>query len=182
MAYVAGRGRRTGVPWKAFAGIGLVLGVAAALVRAKSTEPKARRVALIGDSYAVGLGPELQKLLPDFKFEGRVGVGTRSYVVPSWIGAFKPTLMLVSLGVNDGTDPQRNNYVEILRQLYAAGISNVVWIEPPTGTRFTPRLHNLLATLGVRVIPAVTTPLKTDQIHPKSYAPWAQAIARAVTT
>jgi hypothetical protein len=149
-------------------------------MRAKRSEPKARRVALIGDSYAVGLGPELQKLLPDFKFEGRVGAGTHSYLVPSWIAAFKPTLVLVSLGVNDGADPHRNDYVEILRQLYATGLSNIVWIEPPVGPRFTLRLHNLLATLGVRIIPAVTTPLATDRLHPSSYVPWAQEIARAV--
>jgi lysophospholipase L1-like esterase len=100
--------------------------------------------------------------------------------VPSWIAAFKPSLVLVSLGVNDGADPQRNNYVEILRQLYATGLSNIAWIEPPADTRFTARLHNLLATLGVRIIPAVTTPLAADGLHPQSYAPWAQAIAQAV--
>jgi hypothetical protein len=169
-------------PWKAFAAGGLVLGVAALIFRPKTSEPKAQRVALIGDSYAVGLGPELAKLIPDFKFEGRVGVGTRSYVVPSWLAAFKPTLVLVALGVNDDTDPQRNNYVEILRQLYSTGISNVAWIEPPVGTRFTSRLHDLLATLGVRVIPAVATPLAADGLHPKSYAPWASEIAQAAVT
>jgi len=168
-------------PWKALAGGSLVLGVAVALMRAKRSEPKAPRVALIGDSYAVGLGPELAKLFPDFKFEGRVGVGTRSYVVPSWISAFKPTLMLVSLGVNDGAAPHRNNYVEILRQLYAAGVQHVVWIEPPASRHFTPQLHNLLATLGVPVMSSVTTPLAADGLHPQSYAPWAQDIARAVT-
>jgi hypothetical protein len=151
-------------------------------MRAKRSEPKARRVALIGDSYAVGLGPELAKLFPDFKFEGRVGAGTHSYVVPSWISAFKPALMLVSLGVNDGAYPHRNNYVEILRQLYAAGVSHVVWIEPPTSSYFKPQLHNLLATLGVPVMSSVTTPLASDSLHPTGtgYRVWAQEIAQAV--
>jgi hypothetical protein len=100
--------------------------------------------------------------------------------VPSWIAAFKPTLVLVSLGVNDCADPHRNNYVEILRQLYAAGVSHVVWIEPPTGPHFTPQLHNLLATLGVPVMSSVRTPLAADGLHPQSYAPWAKDIAKAV--
>ena len=54
------------------------------------------RVALIGDSYAVGLGPELAKLLPNFKYEGHVGTNTRQWAAHSkncgecgdWLTAF----------------------------------------------------------------------------------------------
>lgn len=168
-------------PWKAFAAGGLVLGTAAFVLRTKQAEPKAARIALIGDSYAVGLGPELKKLLPDFESEGRVGAGTRSYVVPPWLATWKPALALVSLGVNDGQRPDRNNYVEIIRQLYAAGVKQIVWIPPPEGVR-APQLRELLGTLGVRVLPATNTPLAGDGVHPRSYGPWAREIANARAT
>lgn len=168
-------------PWKAFAAGGLVLGVASFILRTKHSEPKARRVALIGDSYAQGLGRELKKLLPDFKYEGVQGIPARRYVVPAWVATFKPDLMLVSLGTNDGQNPDRNDLIEVVRQLHAAGIrtsENIVWLAPPNGVN-VPRLRDLITTLGVRVMPAPTTPL--SNLHPIDYAPWAREIAQAVT-
>jgi hypothetical protein len=66
------------VPWLAVAGLALgAIGVATASVARQRSEQRtvlaARRIALIGDSYAVGLGPELAKLLPNFTYTGQVG-------------------------------------------------------------------------------------------------------------
>lgn len=174
-------------PWKAFAAGGLVLGGLAALLRAsspKSTSPK--RVALIGDSYAVGLGPELAKLLPTFKAAGVVGTNTAQWAAHSaacgtcgdWLTAFKPDVVLVSLGVNDAAMPNSANYQTIVRGLHGLG-ARVVWIEPPAGVN-APAVRSIIESLGVATVPATTTPLASDELHPISYAPWAREIVTTV--
>lgn len=176
-------------PWKAVAAGGAALGVAgaAALIagskKSQAILPAAQRVALIGDSYAVGLGPELAKLLPDIRGEGHVGVSTAGWLdhTPSygdWLPAFKPTLTLVSLGVNDGTAPNPANYQAIVRALHGIG-SRVVWVEPPAGVS-APAVRDAIASLGVATIPATQTPLAADGLHPANYVPWAAEIAQAI--
>ena len=59
-------------PWKALAvGGGVLSAIGAAVLLGSKKKAAAsgssQRIALIGDSCAVGLGPELEKLLPDFK-------------------------------------------------------------------------------------------------------------------
>jgi lysophospholipase L1-like esterase len=177
-----------GVPWKALGGIGLVLGVTVAILRAKRSESKAPRVALIGDSYAEGLGPELAKLLPDFKFEGHQGTNTSQWAHGSqkcgecgaWLTSFKPDIVLVSLGVNDGTAPNPANYQILVRGLHGLG-ARVVWIEPPAAVN-SPAMRAVIASLGVSTVPAPTLPM-ANSLHPTTpdgYRIWAQEIARAV--
>ena len=172
-------------PWKAVAIGGAVLGAVGIAVAATRKPTKLGRVALIGDSYAVGLGPELAKLFPDFKFEGHVGTTTWQWAnhneacgaCGDWLTAYKPDVVLVSLGVNDGNSSNTGHYQTIVNSLQKIG-ARVVWIEPPaavsTKSRYT------IATLGVPVIPGTTTQLASDGLHPQSYAPWAQQIAEAI--
>ena len=172
-------------PWKAVAAGGAVLSAlgAAVLIGGKKKQA-AQRIALIGDSYAVGLGPELAKILPDFRYEGVVGVGTAGWLnhTPSyagWLPAFQPTLVLVSLGVNDGPAPNPANYQAIVQALHGIG-ARVVWIEPPAGVN-TPAVRNVIASLGVQTVPATRTPLGPDGVHPATgYSQWAREIAQAV--
>lgn len=176
------------IPWKPIAIGGAVLGGIGALVlvtrRSFPTPP--RRVALIGDSYAVGLGPELAKLFPEFKFSGVVGTNTSQWAHHSsacgscgdWITAFAPAVVLVSLGVNDGTAPNPANYQTIVRGLHGIG-ARVVWIEPPAGVN-APAVRAAIASLGVSTVPATTAPLAADGLHPQSYVSWAQEIAEVV--
>src|SRR5258706_14040990 len=103
-----------GWPWGTVAAIGggfAALGLVALVKRSGSREPPPNpRVALIGDSYAVGLGPELAKRLPDFQFEGHVGTTTAQWATRApacgrrgaGVLASRPALVLVALGVNDG--------------------------------------------------------------------------------
>ena len=148
---------------------------------AKRTRPIGR-VALIGDSYAAGLGPELAKLLPDFKYDGRVGISTGGWLnctsCAPWLTSFKPDLVLVSLGVNDGDSPNSANYQAIVRALHGTG-ARVVWIEPPAGVR-NDAVRKTIESLGVPTVPATNSPLKSDGLHPKSYAPWANEIAHEI--
>jgi len=177
------------IPWKAVAVGGAIVGGIGTIVLANlKTSPGAspKRVALIGDSYAVGLGPELAKLFPEFRVEGHVGTNSAQWAAHSaacgscgdWLTTFKPDVVLVSLGVNDGTTPNARNYNDIVQGLHGLG-ARVIWIEPPARVD-TPAVRAVIASLGVPTVPATTMPL-ADRLHPTSYAPWAQEIATAVT-
>jgi len=170
-------------PWRAVAAGGLVLGTIGvlALVVRRPKEMAGRRVALIGDSYAVGLGPELAKLMPDFRGEGRIGAGTSSYRLPPWLAEFRPTIALVSLGVNDGARPNPANYQAIVQTLHGLG-ARVMWIEPPAGVN-APAVRTAIASLGVSTAPAPALTMAPDRLHPTSagYAAWAREIAAAAT-
>lgn len=178
-------------PWKIVAAGGLVLGATAFVVRTRSRShmrpPLPARVALIGDSYAVGLGPELAKLFPgEFKFEGRVGTNTAQWASHSskcvncgdWISTFKPDLVLIALGVNDGNAPNVSNYQTIVRGLHGLG-ARVVWIQPPSDV-WAPNVRNAIAALGVPTVPAPHAAMADDGLHPQSYVPWAREVAQAV--
>jgi len=179
--------------WKPIAIGGAVLGGIGLILLAKRNSTKStstpKRAGLIGDSYAVGLGPELSKLFPDFKYEGHVGTNTSQWAnhaaacgtCGDWLTAYKSDIVLVSLGVNDGTTPNMANYQRIVQGLQKIG-AKVVWIEPPAGVN-TPAVRAIIASLGVPTVPATTVPLATDHLHPAGtgYRTWAQEVARAVT-
>ena len=179
------------IPWIAAAG--LALGVAGVMA-SRQASPRAAtvpsRIALIGDSYAVGLGPELAKLLPGFTYAGREGSSTAQWAqwLPGWVAGYQPTLTIVSLGVN-GT-PNSADFHAVVAALGGVG-SRVVWIDPPAGVSVPgvnlSAIYQVIASLGVPVVPATTTPLRPEKIrdavaylHPQSYAPWAREIANAI--
>lgn len=172
-------GRR--IPWKAVAIGGAVLG-AAVLIASRRSKTTPRRVALIGDSYAVGLGPELAKYFPDFRFEGHVGTTTSNWArhtaacgqCGDWLTTFKPNVVFVSLGVNDGASINPTYYQSIVRGIQSLG-TRAVWIQPPAAVQTNAR--DVIATLGVQTVPGTTTPLSADGIHPSSYASWAAEVA-----
>lgn len=175
--------------WSVVAAVGAAAGVLGAtalvLTRRRGQLPTAqsKRVALIGDSYAVGLGPELAKRFKDFKYEGHVGISTSGWMncatCAPWLPDFKPSLVLVSLGANDGTSPNPPDYQAIVRALHGIG-ATVEWIMPPAGLANRVAVRDVIASLGVPVVPATQAPLGPDGIHPVSYAPWAAEIARAL--
>jgi len=178
-------------PWRALVAGGAALGVVGAIAASTRASPPIPvrqplgRVALIGDSYAVGLGPELEKLLPDFRHEGYVGTNTSQWAQHSsacgqcgdWLTAFRPDVVLVSLGVNDGSAPNPVYYQRIVRGLESIG-AKVVWIDPPAAVNTPSRA--VIASLGVPTIPATRSPLRSDGLHPLSYAPWAREIAEVL--
>ncbi len=186
-----GRRRDPDNRWSVVAAIGAaasVLGITALVGRRKTSTPAPTppaRVALIGDSYAVGLGPELAKQFNNFKYEGHVGISTAGWMncatCAPWLPDFKPDLVLVSLGANDGTSPNLADYQAIVRALHGIG-ARVEWIMPPAGLANRAAVRDVIAALGVPVVPATQTPLGPDGVHPVSYAPWAAEVARAVSS
>ena len=183
------------IPWKTVAIGSAIVGGVGVLVLAsrkpavREIAPPSSRVALIGDSYAVGLGPELQKLFPTFKFSGVVGTNTAQWASHSaacgscgdWLTTFKPDVVLVSLGVNDGATPNVRNYNDIVSALHGIG-ARVVWITPPAGVS-TPAVRKTIDLLGVAEVPATTVPLAADRLHPAGdgYRVWAREIASFIT-
>jgi len=148
--------------------------------RAKASET-AGGVALVGDSYAVGLGPQLEKLLPGLRYEGHVGSNTAQWASGAYgatLADFRPGTILVSLGVNDGQNPNVENY-RALVQRYQSGGARVIWIEPPLGIN-VPAVRNAIKSLGVKTVPARLMPMAADGIHPASYSGWAGEIATVV--
>ncbi len=168
-------------PWKALAAGGVIaggLGIVALVTRRSSTATLGR-VALIGDSYAAGLKPELTKLLPDFRGEGQTGISTLGWLscttCGAWLPAFKPNVVLVSLGVNDGSAPNLSAAQTIVQRLHGIG-ARVMWLEPPAGVQTAAR--SMIAALGVQTVPAMSMPL--SGIHPTDYGPWAEEIVRVL--
>lgn len=177
------------IPWKTVAIGGAIAGGLGAIVlaRRKTSPTPVGRVALIGDSYAVGLGPELTKLLPDFKYEGHVGSTTSAWSTHAsscgacgdWLTTFKPDTALVSLGVNDGATPNARNYNHIVSALHGIE-ARIVWIEPPANVHNIDAVRHAIASLGVATIPATAAPLSADGLHPRSYSAWAREISTAI--
>ena len=192
----------------ALAAGGLALGVAGVVATVASRSTRAasprilvpRRIALIGDSYAVGLGPELAKLLPQFKYEGHEGSNVSQWAARApactqedahfgaspgiaascgdWLETYQPNLTLVALGVNDGNAPNSANYHTIVSAIHGIG-SKVVWIEPPAGVGY-PAVRGAIGSLGVQTIAGAKLALRPDGVHPQNYATWARDIAQAI--
>jgi len=146
------------------------------LVLSKKAHEKVKtpRVALFGDSYAVGLTPFMGPGFSAFKGSGIVGLNTYQAKIPSWLSTFAPEVVLVSLGVNDGNAPSAANAQRIVQTLQAMG-AKVVWIQPPA-TVNTPA-HDMIASLGVPVVTAQFLPMAGDHLHPTQdgYRDWAWA-------
>jgi lysophospholipase L1-like esterase len=183
-------------PWKIIAAGGLALGITTFGVRLYNDKRKSlaqgapKRVALIGDSYAVGLGPELAKLIPSFKFEGHVGTNTAQWATHSskcgqcgdWIPDFKPDVVLVALGVNDSNAPNISNYQTIVRGLHGLG-ARVVWIEPPAEVNAL-AVRNAINALGVTTVPATRVSVASDKLHlhpsVAGYQTWAAEVLQTL--
>jgi len=170
-------------PWKKAIAVGSValtgLGALFLFGRKKEPEPIGR-VALIGDSYAVGLGPALKGglVLKEFMYEGHIGASTSRYrTLPIWLIEYKPRIVLVSLGVNEADSSTLANYQSIVRALHGIG-ARVVWIEPPAAVQTASRA--MIAALGVQTVPATTTPLAADGLHPRNYREWAGEIEKTI--
>lgn len=178
-------------PLLAGAGVLGAAAVVAAVVAQQRRDPSPSsplRVALIGDSYAVGLGPQLAQILPNFQYEGHVGTSTLQWAqhdpacgaCGDWLATSRPDLTLVALGVNDGDGADSANYEIVVDRLRGAG-SRVLWVEPPAGVSTpTSRVRQAIAGLGVATVPATATPMAADGVHPQQYGPWAREIASRI--
>lgn len=163
---------------------------------------RSTRLFLVGDSLAVGLAPPLRALAKDagIPFESLAKEGTRidqwaaSQVLKQKLEAFRPTLVLVSLGTNDeylsgdGGAKQAaatDTLLQLLRSPRADnyGLADVVWIGPPTLPK--PASNGVVAMIQSKLdsdhyFPSetLTIPRGPDKLHPtaKGYAGWSGAI------
>lgn len=142
--------------------------------------PRPKRVALIGDSLAVGLGPQLAKLAASanvpFQYEGHVGSTVAQWLATpswgSWVAGFAPSITLIELGTNDYLNPSPS--LAQYRQL-AAKFPGAVWVMPPVqpASALT-AVRAIISQVGVPVIPAMAgLQFGADGFHPLNYAPWA---------
>lgn len=174
--------------WRAIAAGGAVIGVVGIVALSRRKQTDYRRVALIGDSYAVGLGPELQNIFQEFRYEGHIGTNTAQWASHAgtcgqcgdWLTEYKPDVVLVSLGINDSA-PRQENYQAIVRALHGSG-ARVIWIKPPIGAHASSysAVRKAIDALGVATVPAPAVPMASDGIHPTSYSEWAKDVAHAV--
>jgi fermentation-respiration switch protein FrsA (DUF1100 family) len=158
---------------------GLVL-TGAALLAWLLWPKRPRRIALIGDSLAVGLGPQLAKLAAaagvPFQYQGQTGSTVAQWLAtPSWgawVPSFGPSTTLIELGTNDYLNPSPS--LAQYRQL-AGKFPNAVWIMPPDEPKAPmPQVRAVINQVGVPVIPEATgLSYGADGIHPSNYAAWA---------
>ena len=151
--------------------------------------PKGKRVALIGDSYAVGLTGPLGALAKTsgVPFQGQGVISTTPSQWASgaaacapcgnWVAGFGATTTIVSLGINDlgySPRPPVAPYQKIARSF-----PGVVWLLPPIMPNDKlAGVRSVVASLGVATIPAMTTGLSfaSDGIHLTDYRPLASFI------
>jgi lysophospholipase L1-like esterase len=191
-----------------YAGILTVGGVAAAAVLSGGP-PKIKpgmKIFLLGDSLAVGLTTPLQTLAQEHRvgFQAMAKEGTR---IDQWaqnaalfqaIQAFKPDLILVSLGTNDeymkldAYEKQGSHIRTLLSKLRA--FAPVVWIGPPrlpSSGSYTWTKSNGALQLIHENVPAshyfpsheLDIPRSPDLLHPnvKGAAGWAGEIWKFIT-
>lgn len=151
-----------------------------------------RRVALVGDSLGVGMGPPLRKLVEaeGAALDVRATVGTtiRQWARNPWLSevlARKPAVVVVSLGTNDLplAGDRTEDVKSIVRQVQTAG-AELAWVEPPTMPTLPDRgnvravLHAAVPAESLFPGPSVAFERAPDQIHatPRGYATLAEAV------
>lgn len=185
------------------AGVGLVSAVApsapVSTPRPSGGPPPLRlgpgaRVLLIGDSLAQGLKLPLQQLAGDakvpFAADGRQGSRIDQWNAEPWlqtiVTAFRPTLVLVSLGTNDmrmaaPAETQKAPLAALVAKLRAAA-PEVGWIMPPTMPFPDRGMRALLLSTGLPVFRSdqLTIQRAGDGIHPTAmgYGGWAGQVWR----
>lgn len=194
-----------------WAGLALAAGLGVSRLLGGPRIKKGMRVLLIGDSLALGLTPFFASLAKEsgVDFKAMATVGTR---IDQWaanpdlkalLAAFKPDLILVSLGTNDsfmqGADvvskqqAQLDKLYSVLTEWprssdYGLGPEYVVWIGPPVLPKPpSPGISKMIQdAAGSALSPRyyyfhserLDLPRGPDGLHPvpRGYAGWAGAI------
>jgi lysophospholipase L1-like esterase len=174
------------------AGAALLAVAAAASHRGPGRAATGRRVALVGDSYAVGLGPILVKLAAAdgvaFRFEGHIstrgeqwakGQAAAGHGAP-WLEGWGPTHVLVSLGANDAGASREamRPFYEALRDRFQAAGAQLVWLHPPKFSAAVSSAYDAIDALGVEVFHTeqLNLPIVANHPTPAGYGTWARAI------
>lgn len=178
-----------------YAGLALAAGVGVVSILSRPAEgvgaverrPSAgKRVLLVGDSLAVGLGPPLKRLASDrgvgVAYDGKPGTSVADWASLPTIekdlkrDRFDLVLVCVAGSPEASASALQRDMIAVVRKASAAG-AKVVWVQPPGAPQ---PAHAASAALGVPVFPtsALDVPLGPDGVHPTAigYAGWAGAL------
>lgn len=165
---------------------------AAVLVALASIAPAAprarRRVLLVGDSLAVGLGASARA--EGALVSARGGTVARQWITRGWFAAAlesaRPELVLVSLGTNDAAGQVDAGtfaaQVAQLEQLARARGARVVWLFPPPMPYSLDAIRAGLSRAEADTLDAPAGLARAaDRVHltPAGYAAWWRAVAPA---
>lgn len=169
----------------------LALVVVAVTSPSSPTSPRgagapARRVLLVGDSLAVGLGPAARADGATVTAKG--GTVARQWISRGWFAAAleaaRPELVLVSLGTNDATGQIDAGTFAAqaaqLEQLARARGARLVWLFPPPMPFSLDAIRAGLSRAEIDVLePPAGLSRSSDRIHltPAGYAAWWRAVA-----
>ena len=157
--------------------------------------PSGKKVLIIGDSLAVGLSPELSKLLRKngYTTASHAKIGTNTVQWLKWIkedlAVHKPSLVIVSLGTNDAAANQqwiernKESFLKLIKQVESSG-AKIMWIGPPEfDAKLLPRVPYVRdIIIGAAPIfydsRGFDIPRASDKIHstPAGYKAWANDI------
>jgi lysophospholipase L1-like esterase len=175
-------------------------GVGAPRAAPTSAPGAGRRILLIGDSFAEGIGPPLAKRAAVAGLPFR-SFGVKSTAIGDWLSganlqsaltAADPTLTLVSLGANGmgGGEAEGRRAGQLIDALRRNGSAAVAWIAPPSMPKenapFRATLAAECAKRDVRIFdtPSVLPDLERapGDFHPtpSGYRVWANAVANWV--
>lgn len=174
--------------WWHVAAVVLVAAAASSSRSSSSPASSPRRVLLVGDSLAVGLGPSARADGAAVSAKG--GTVSRQWITRGWFAAAleasRPELVLVCLGTNDaagqidaGTFAAQ---VAQLEQLARAKGARVVWLFPPPMPYSLEQIRAGLSRAEADVLePPASLERAPDRIHltPAAYAAWWRAVAPA---
>lgn len=178
-------------------GAAVATGVGIAFVL-KDRHPKLSeddRILVVGDSFAVGLTPQLRAMAEEagLPFDSVAVEGTtirdwgglvatqESAALEAVLQAFRPTIILVSLGTNDEysgaalVESEADDLYALLERLGEYG--QVVWIGLPELPRETSGAAEMIEDTGVPYFPSenLDLPRAPDGLHPTvaGYGSWA---------
>jgi lysophospholipase L1-like esterase len=151
----------------------------------------------MGDSLSVGMDRHFKSLSTANKVAyssaTKSGTSTFQWVKPSYglkarLEAFKPTVVLVSLGTNDSktmlSEPQHLEAIQSLLDIIRASGAEPFWILPPS-LPWKESFSELVRSQGVPLFESsqIKIPRGPDKIHPTGvgYAGWAGIVWQSIT-
>jgi hypothetical protein len=146
---------------------------AAPVVKAAKVTP-ATAFVVLGDSLAVGLQPYLEAWAAANRLPCMVDAAVGRFTRQQGADAVVPgALVFVSLGTNDATSRVDGSLLRMLADdIRARGARAIVWLDPPA-TKTLPGLaaiHETIWSMPGVVAVGTSAPVRSDGLHPSSYA------------
>lgn len=153
----------------------------------------AMSVLFVGDSHMEALGPRLVRSFPGSHYIAHRGKGVAAYLDAGWleqaVAQYRPSLVVIELGGNDGFNRDVSRYrsqaATLAAQAQRAG-ARVLWVGPPYSKQGDVQSRHAWASTVARSLPfpffdsmRVTTAYhRDDGVHfsPHGYDVWAAEV------